>query len=94
MEPGFIALIAIAAIAIGIVVGFIFSKKSANHQYLSDTQYTQGTLTIDCSDSELEPGIFLGLGVPIKDLIVRKCVNLDVNVLHKNRTNNNCYYGT
>lgn len=82
MEPGFIALIVITAV-IGVVVGFIFGKKTAKRQYLSDTQYTQGTLNIDCGDSEFEPGIFLALGVPVMDVITRKYVNLDVNVLNK-----------
>ena len=83
MEPGFIALIGIIAIVIGVIIGFVFGKKITKRRYLSDTQYTQGTLNIDCSDPEFEPGIFLGLGVPIKDVITRKYVNLDVNVFQK-----------
>ena len=82
MEPGFIVLIVIMTI-VGVVVGFIIGKKTAKRGYLHDTQYTQGTLNIDCSDSEFEPGIFLGLGVPVKDVITRKYVNFDVNVLSK-----------
>lgn len=83
MEPGFIALIVITTIVIGIVVGFIIGKKLTKRQFLRDTQYTQGTLNIDCVDPEFEPGIFLGLGVPVKDVITRKYITLDVNVLNK-----------
>ena len=81
-EPGFIVFTVIMTI-IGVVIGLIVGKKTANRQYLSDTQYTQGTLNIDCGDPEFEPGIFLGLGVPVKDVITRKYVTLDVNVLSK-----------
>lgn len=83
MEPGFIALIVIVTAIIGIIVGFMFGKKAAKRRYLRDTQYTQGTLNIDCSDPEFGTGIFLALGVPIKDVVTRKYVNLDVNVLLK-----------
>lgn len=82
MEPGFIICIVIMTI-IGVVVGLIIGKKTTERRYLSDTQYTQGTLNIDCGDSEFEPGIFLGLGVPVKDVITRKYVALDVNVIYK-----------
>lgn len=80
MEPGFIALIVIMTI-VGVVVGIIIGKKASERRYLHDTQFTQGTLNIDCGDPEFEPGIFLGLGVPVKDVIARKYVILDVNVL-------------
>lgn len=82
MEPGFIALVVVMTI-IGVVVGLIIGKQITQRRYLRDTQYTQGTLNIDCGDSEFEPGIFLALGVPVMDVITRKYVNLDVNVLNK-----------
>lgn len=80
MEPGFIILIVIMTI-IGVVVGLLVGKKIAIRQFLSDTQYTQGTLNIDCSDPEFEPGIFLALGVPVNEVMTRKYINFDVNVL-------------
>lgn len=83
MEPGFIILF-VVMIIIGVVVGLIIGKKIAERRYLRDTQYTQGTLSIDCGDPEFEPGIFLGLGVPVKDVMTRKYVTFDVNVLLKN----------
>ena len=82
MEPGFIVFIVIMTI-LGVVSGLIIGKKSAERRYLRDTQYTQGTLSIDNTDSEFEPGIFLGLGVPVKDVIARKYIIFDVNVLSK-----------
>jgi hypothetical protein len=71
------------SIVIGVLVGFLFGKKATERQHIRDTRHTQGTLTIDCCDSEFEPGMFLGLGVPVKDVITRKYVTLDVNVLQK-----------
>lgn len=82
MEPGFIICIVIMTI-IGVVVGLIIGKKIAKRRYLNDTQYSQGTLNIDNSDPEFGAGIFLALGVPVKDVMTRKYVILDVNVLQK-----------
>jgi hypothetical protein len=82
MEPGFIVFIVIMTI-IGVIVGWIFGKEITKRRYLRDTQYTQGTLNIDCGDPEFEPGIFLGLGVPVMDVMTRKYITFDVNVLHK-----------
>ena len=79
MEAGFIAL-AILMLIIGVVVGTLVGKSIANRRYMRETQYTQGTLNVDCSDPEFEPGLFLGLAVPVKDVISRKYVMLDVNV--------------
>lgn len=83
MEAGFIAL-AVLMTVIGVIVGLLIGKKTAERRYLSDAQYTQGTLNVDCSDPEFEPGLFLGLGVPVKDVITRKYVTLDINVMTQN----------
>ena len=83
MEAGFIALLAAISI-VGIVIGFLIGKKQTERRYLQDTQYTQGTLNVDCSDPEFEPGLFLGLAVPVKDIVTRKYVTLDINVMLKN----------
>lgn len=80
MEAGFIVALVLMTIA-GVVIGFFIGKRNAERRYLQDTQFTQGTLNIDCSDPEFEPGLYLGLGVPVKDVITRKYVNLDVNVM-------------
>ena len=82
MEPGFIVFIVIMTI-IGVIAGIIIGRKTTERRYLRDTQYTQGTLNIDCSDPEFEPGVFLGLGVPVTDVITRKYVTFDINVFQK-----------
>lgn len=83
MEAGFIVLLVLMTI-IGVVVGLLIGKKVTQRQYLRDTQYTQGTLDVDCSNPEFEPGLYLGLGVPVKDVATRKYVTFDVNVLFNN----------
>lgn len=80
MEPGNIEILVFVVI-IGIIVGYLLGKRVAQRQYLKDTQYTQGTLSIDCSDPEFEPGLFLGLAVPVKDVIRRRYVTLDVEMM-------------
>lgn len=83
MEAGFIVAMVLMTIA-GVVIGFFIGKRKAEHRYLQDTQFTQGTLNVDCSDPEFEPGLFLGLGIPVKDVISRKYIMLDINVMLKN----------
>jgi hypothetical protein len=80
MEAGFIAL-AILMLVVGVVVGMLVGKTRAERRYAKDTQYTQGTLNIDCSEPEFEPGLFLGLAIPVKDVVSRKYIMLDVNVM-------------
>ena len=80
MEAGFIILLVLMTIA-GTVVGFLIGKRKAERRYLQETQFTQGTLNVDCSDPEFEPDLFLGSAVPVKDIIVRKYVTFDVNVI-------------
>ena len=80
MEAGFIALMVLIAI-VGVTVGFLIGKQKTERRYMQDTQFTQGTLNVDCSDPEFEPGLFLGLGIPVKDVVTRKYITLDVNVM-------------
>lgn len=83
MEAGFIVLLALMTI-IGVIVGIRIGKAKADRRYAQDTNYTQGTLNVDCSDPEFEPGLFLGLAVPVSSIISRKYVKLDVNVMLQN----------
>ena len=83
MEAGFVTLLVSIAAIIGAVVGVLIGKSKAERRYARDTQYTQGTLNIDCSDPEFEPGLFLGLGVSVEDVISRKYVVLDINLMLK-----------
>lgn len=80
MEAGFIALMVLIAI-VGVTVGFLIGKRKTERRYMQDTQFTQGTLNVDCSDPEFEPGLFLGLGIPVKDVVTRKYITLDINVM-------------
>lgn len=83
MEAGFITLLVLMTIA-GVVVGYWIGKRKAERQYMQDTQYTQGTLYVDCVDPEFEPSMFLGSGIPVKDVISRKYITFDVNVMLPN----------
>lgn len=80
MESGFVALL-LLAIVLGVVVGVFIGKSMAKRRYTRDTQYTQGTLNVDCSDPEFEPGLFLGLAIPVNDVTSLKYITLDVNVM-------------
>ena len=84
MEAGFVLLIAIAALILGIAVGILIGKREVERRYSTDTRYTQGTLNIDCSDPEFKPNIFLGLSMPVDNLITRKYVSLDVKIMTQN----------
>ena len=83
MEAGFVVVILVVGL-VCTVVGYIFGKRKTERWYVQDTQYTQGTLNIDCSDPEFEPSLFLGLATPVKDIISRKYIALDVNVIQNN----------
>ena len=83
MEAGFIALTVVMTV-IGVVVGIFIGRKQIKRLYEQDTRFTQGTLNVDCSDPEFEPGLLLALGVPVKDITSRKYITLDVNVFLNN----------
>ena len=84
METGFVLLLLVLTAVIGVAVGMLIGKTKAERQYLQETQYTQGTLNVDCSDSEFAPGLFLGLAIPVKDVVSRKYIMLDINVMMEN----------
>lgn len=83
METGFIALLVLGIIS-GVLIGLFLGQWITHRRYLRETEYTQGTLNIDCNDPEFEPGLFLGLAVPVKDITARKYISLDVNVILQN----------
>ena len=84
MEAGFIIVIAIGSLILGLVLGVFLGQSKADCRYKQETQYSQGTLNVDCVDPEFEPGLILALGVPVTDVISRKYVTLDVNVMLQN----------
>ena len=83
METGFVALLVLSVIG-GIVVGVFLGQQFAHRRYLRETKYTQGTLNVDCDDPEFDPGLFLGLAIPVKDVTSLKYITLDVNVISQN----------
>jgi hypothetical protein len=83
MEAGFVALIVLMAI-LGIAIGWVIGKKKAERKYTQETQHTQGILNVDCGDPEFEPGLFLGLSVPIQEVVKKKYIVLTVNVMTQN----------
>lgn len=84
MGAGFVIIVAIGALIFGVLIGVFLGQVKANRKYKQDVLYSQGTLNIDCVDPEFEPGLFLALNVPVTDVVSRKYVTLDVNVLLKN----------
>ena len=84
METGFVALVAVVALAVGGVIGLLIGKRLEYKRYLKETKYTQGTLNVDCIDPETQPTMFLGLWVPIDEVTTRRYVALDVNVITRN----------
>lgn len=83
MEAGFVILLVAVAI-VSAAVGLLIGRAQLKRRYEQDTQFTQGVLNVDCSDPEFEPGLFLGLSVPVKDVVTRKYVTFDVNVFLEN----------
>ena len=81
MESGFIILIAIMALILGVFIGLFLGQKMAHRRYAQDIQYSQGTLNVDNIDPEFEPGLFLALGIPASDVMLKKYITLDVNVI-------------
>lgn len=84
MEPGIIIIIAVCTVILGFVIGTIFGHSRSNRKFKQDTQYTQGTLNVDNSDPEFGAGLFLALGVPVTEVMSRKYVSLDVNIIDEN----------
>lgn len=83
MEAGFIVL-TIVLTTLGIAIGFLFGTKTAKRQYTRDTEFTQGTLNVDASDPEFEPSLLLGLAIPVREVISRKYITLDVKPILEN----------
>ena len=81
MEPGFIIIIAIGALVLGILIGMFIGQHKADRRFKRDTEFTQGTLNIDNVDPEFEPSLYLSLGVPVEHVASKKYVRLDIKVM-------------
>ena len=82
MEAGLI-LFMVAVASVGALIGMWVGKTRVRHRYERDTQRTQGVLNVDCSDQEFEPGLFLGLSVPVKEITSREYAVFKINVFDK-----------
>ena len=80
MDTGFIILLVMLGCLVVILVEMTLLKR----RYINDTRYSQGSLNIDRSDSGSAPGMFLHLTIPIDDIVSRKRVVLNVNVIPDN----------
>jgi hypothetical protein len=80
MEAGFIILWIVLGCLVGLIVGMSILKR----RYINDTRYSQGSLNVDRSDYGSAPGMFLHLTVPIDEVVSRKRVVLNVNVIQDN----------
>jgi len=80
MEPGFVALLFVIAI-VGVAIGIWIGWSRAERCYKRDTQYTQGSINVEHSDPEGMPNIFLGLAIPVEEVVTRKYITLDINLL-------------
>ncbi len=78
MEAGFVALISIASLIIGLLIG-VFSKRSAKPM-----RTAQGILNVDCTSPEDGPGLFLALNVPVDEIVTSKQVTFDVRIHRAN----------
>lgn len=74
MEAGLIALIVLAAIGCLLLGVNIIKMKSKDVSI-------QGTLNVDCRDSENGPCLFLALDVPVEEVASKKKVLFDVRII-------------
>lgn len=74
MEAGFVILLLVVACVFTVVGMYI-------ERLRFDRQDIQGDLNVYCDDPHCEPGLFLGLTVPINDVVSRKHVIFNVNVI-------------
>ena len=74
MEAGFVALMVVAGVIVGIAIGMNIGSIRAS------SSKTQGIIHADYSDPEDGPYLFLEPTVPIMDIVSRKRVMFDVDV--------------
>lgn len=75
MEAGIVALIAIAMLAIGCIIGiFIVGRKTPEPE-------THGTIYVYYKETANGPSLLLDYNVPIDDIASRKQVLFDVSVI-------------
>ena len=77
METGFVVLIAIVALAIGVAIGIVITnfRKKKNGAY--------GDIYVYYDDSKISPTLLLDCGVNIDDIAAQKQVAFNVIVIHQ-----------
>lgn len=75
MEAGIIVAIVIA-VAVGLVIGMCIERSKTNKVE------SQGIIYVYCGNQGDMPSLLLEYGVPIDDIVSRKRVIFDVNVIH------------
>ena len=75
MEAGFVTLIALASLVIGIAVGMLITK------LMKKQEGTQGVIYAYYREQGNNPSLLLEYSVPIDDITSRKRVTFDVNVI-------------
>ena len=77
MDAGFIALGVMLSLLVGVAIGWFVGRRKTN------SSGSQGILNVDCDDSE-SPNFFVAFTVPVQDVISRKTVMFEVNILRTN----------
>lgn len=75
MEAGFIVLISVVILLLGIIIGFLIAGATKK------TEGTQGIIYAYYNDSDSKPSLLLEYNVPIDDITSRKQVVFDVTVV-------------
>ena len=79
METGLIIIAIVLVIACLVLVGYLFVRKNVSPQ-----QEPKGILHVNCQDASRNPELFLALTVPVEDVMSKKQILLDVNVIREN----------
>lgn len=78
MEAGFVIMIAVFMMVIGILIGMVIKR------YSPSKENTQGVIYAYYHDGEDKPSLLLEGSVPVEDIASRKQVLFDVVVVRKN----------
>lgn len=78
MEAGFVIMIAVFTMVVGILIGMVIKKNSPTKET------TQGVIYAYYHDGEDKPSLLLEGRVPVDEIASRKQVSFDVVVVKRN----------
>ena len=78
MEAGFVIMIAIFTLLIGVLIGMVIKRKSPTKES------TQGVIYVYYYEGEDKPSLLLEGTVPVEEIASRKWVRFDVVPVKKN----------